>query len=432
MQVMNILYIHSHDTGRLIQPYGYALPTPNLQRLAAQGILFRRAFSVAPTCSPSRAGLLTGQSPHNAGMLGLAHRGFSLRDPEQHLAHILQQHGFTTALSGVQHLAASPEMLGYDQLLTFDDLSAASISAAAARFLTGKPGRPFFLSVGFEETHRPFPPNSGEDTGGYLPLPPHLPDTGIIRRDMAGFAASVRQLDLAVGRVLEALESANLDQDTLVICTTDHGPAMPGMKCTLTDRGTGVMLILRGPGDFQGGRIMEPMVSHLDLYPTICELLDIPRPSWLQGRSLLPLIRGETDNLHDALFAEVTYHAAYEPQRSARTSRFKYIRRFGERTKPVLPNIDDSLTKDEWLAHGGRRQSLPPEGLYDLFFDPLEMNNLAGDPVYAEYLINMRRRLDVWMEETNDPLRDGPVPAPPGARVNKLDALSPSEPTVPA
>jgi arylsulfatase A-like enzyme len=298
--------------------------------------------------------------------------------------------------------------------------------------LTGQPARPFFLSVGFEETHRPFPETASDEAGGYLPIPPHLPDTSVTRRDMAGFAASARRLDQAIGRVLDALETAALAGDTLVICTTDHGPAMPGMKCTLTDRGTGVMLILRGPGDFQGGHIVEPMVSQLDLYPTICDLLDIPRPDWLQGQSLLPLIRGETNDLHDVLFAEVTYHAAYEPQRSARTSRFKYIRRFGDRSKPVLPNIDDSLTKDEWLAHGGRRQSLAAEGLYDLFFDPLEMNNLAGDPAYAESLIDMRQQLDDWMEETEDPLRDGPVSAPPGARVNKVDALSPSEPTVPA
>src|SRR6266849_5087901 len=86
----NILYIHSHDSGRYLQPYGYAVPTPNLRRLAGEGVLFRRAFSAAPTCSPSRAALLTGQCPHQNGMLGLAHRGFSMNDYGKHILHTLR------------------------------------------------------------------------------------------------------------------------------------------------------------------------------------------------------------------------------------------------------------------------------------------------------------------------------------------------------
>src|SRR5690348_10466006 len=86
----NIVYIHSHDSGRYLQPYGYAVPTPNLQRLATEGVLFRRAFSAAPTCSPSRAALLTGQCPHRNGMFGLAHRGFSLNDYNKHIVHTLR------------------------------------------------------------------------------------------------------------------------------------------------------------------------------------------------------------------------------------------------------------------------------------------------------------------------------------------------------
>jgi len=91
---MNIIYIHTHDSGRFIQPYGHAIPTPNLQRLAEEGVLFRQCYSCAPTCSPSRAALLTGMNPHSSGMLGLVHRGFSLSDPKQHLAYLLQKNGY--------------------------------------------------------------------------------------------------------------------------------------------------------------------------------------------------------------------------------------------------------------------------------------------------------------------------------------------------
>src|ERR1044071_886775 len=90
----NILYIHSHDSGRYLQPYGYAVPTPNLQKFASEGVLFRRAFSAAPTCSPSRASLLTGQCPHQNGMLGLAHRGFSMADYSRHMLHTLRKAGY--------------------------------------------------------------------------------------------------------------------------------------------------------------------------------------------------------------------------------------------------------------------------------------------------------------------------------------------------
>src|SRR5579872_6157522 len=102
----NIIYIHSHDTGRYLQPYGHAVPAPNLQRLAEGGMLFRRAFNAAPTCSPSRASLLTGQCPHSNGMLGLAHRGFSMIDYKRHIAHTLRAAGYYSELVGLQHIAS--------------------------------------------------------------------------------------------------------------------------------------------------------------------------------------------------------------------------------------------------------------------------------------------------------------------------------------
>src|ERR1051326_1007530 len=98
----NILYIHSHDTGRYLQPYGHSVPAPNLQRLAEGGVLFRKAVNAAPTCSPSRASLLTGMCPHSNGMLGLAHRGFALNDYRQHLAHTLRPAGYQSVLIGLQ------------------------------------------------------------------------------------------------------------------------------------------------------------------------------------------------------------------------------------------------------------------------------------------------------------------------------------------
>jgi arylsulfatase A-like enzyme len=249
---------------------------------------------------------------------------------------------------------------------------------------------------------------------------------------MAAFCASAQVLDQGVGTVLNALESAGLAKNTSVISTTDHGIAFPGMKCNLTVHGTSVYLILRGPGGFEGGKVCDAMVSQMDLYPTICELLNIERPAWLEGRSLLPLIHGEAPEIHDEIFAEVNYHAAYEPKRAVRTQRYNYIRHFGEKHTPVLPNCDDSPSKDLWLKNGWREAVVPRELLFDSLFDPNESRNLVNDPAYTAILREMRQRLDSWMQRTDDPLLRGAVKAPRGAVVNDPNGTSPQEPVIPA
>jgi arylsulfatase A-like enzyme len=329
----------------------------------------------------------------------------------------------------MQHVASKPELIGYDRIVPVTSSNVEHVTPAAVEFLADAPQTPFFLAVGFSETHREFhAPGPTEDTR-YC-LPPHpLPDTPRTRQDMAGFKASARILDHGVGEVLNALATNGLAENTWVICTTDHGIAFPGMKCNLTDHGIGVMLILRGPGGFSGGRVCDALVSQIDLFPTICDLLDFEHPPWLQGRSMMPLIRGEAEWINQEIFSEVTYHAAYEPQRAVRTRRWKYIRRFEDRSSPVLPNCDDNLSKDLWLENGWRDRTPDTEQLYDLIFDPNEAHNLVQDSAKVEVLDEMRSRLQRWMESTDDPLLQGPVIAPPGAQVNDPDGKSPSEPT---
>ena len=284
------------------------------------------------------------------------------------------------------------------------------------------------MSVGFFETHRDFlDPPSLRDALYSLP-PPNLPDTPDTRRDMAAYKASARSLDQGVGAVLEALDLHGLADDTLIIFTTDHGLAFPGAKATLFDRGLGVMLIMRGPGGFAGGKVHDALVSHIDVYPTVCELVGIERLHFLQGLSMLPLVRGEQTAIRDAIFAEMTWHAAYEPQRAVRTERFKYIRRFGDRDRPVLCNCDDSPSKTLLLESGWADRRVPVEQLYDLTFDPNEAANLAGEASHESELAELRERLFEWMRNTDDPLLEGDPAPPPGAEINNPDQLSPSEP----
>ena len=413
----NILYLHSHDTGRYIQPYGHAVPTPCLQKLAEEGILFRQNFCVTPTCSPSRAALLTGCYPHENGMTGLAHRGYSLNDYGQHIIHTLRREGYLSVLAGVQHIAGSTaekeawRVIGYDTCLEGD-----LCEQQAASFLENSPNSPFFLAVGFHETHREFPAlqDSAENPNYCLPPSP-LPDAPETRADMARYKASARELDRKMGIVLDALERSGLADNTLVICTTDHGIAFPRMKCNLYDSGIGTMLIIRGPGGFAEGRVIDCMTSHLDIFPTVCDLLQIEPPSWLRGKSLLPLVNQETTKLHDELFFEIKDHAAYEAARAVRTERWKYIRRLDDHRTPELINCDNGESKSLWLDYNWKEQPVPEESLFDLVFDPNETNNLAGDAIHQKTLKAMRARLRRWMKASNDPLLNKGIAPPTGA-----------------
>lgn len=428
MKQPNILYIHSHDTGRYIQPYGHAVPTPCLQRIAEEGVLFRNNFCISPTCSPSRAALLTGCYPHENGMTGLAHRGWSLNNYKQHLIHTLRGSGYISVLTGIQHIASSTDekqawqIIGYDKYLKGDQCE------QAVSFLEHPPQEPFFLSVGFSETHREFPSLADAPDDPRYCLPPSpLPDTLQTRQDMTRFKASARSLDRKVSKVMDALERNGIVEKTLVICTTDHGIAFPRMKCNLHDTGIGTMLLIRGPGGFAGGRVIDSMTSHLDIFPTICDLLEIDPPPWLRGASLMPLIRGDVDDIHDRLFFQVNYHAAYEPMRAVRTKRWKYIRRFDERIAPVLPNCDDSESKSLWMDNDWKDRSGSKESLFDLIFDPNEAANLASHPESETILKEMREHLRLWMEETKDPFMKGYLNAPVGAVVNDPNGISPKE-----
>jgi arylsulfatase A-like enzyme len=190
-------------------------------------------------------------------------------------------------------------------------------------------------------------------------------------------------------------------------------------------------MILRGPKIPQRA-VCDALISQLDVFPSICDYLDIERPAWLQGKSFLRVLAGQTAEINQEVFAEVNYHASYEPKRAVRTSRWKYIRRYGDKKTPVLPNCDDSPSKELWLKAGWGAQILDEESLYDLLFDPTEHANLIHDAAHQEVAQQMRDRLQRWMVATNDPLLKGPVAAPAGAVVNDANGISPKEPVVPA
>lgn len=430
---MNIIYMHTHDTGRFIEPYGYKVSTPNLMKLASQGTLFRQAYCAGPTCSPSRSALLTGMAAHSCGMTGLAHRGFKLKDYKDHIANFLNENGYETALCGVQHEAPRDEMIGYQRILHSPDENKNSVewdilnTKKVVDYLGEKKDKPFFLSFGMDNTHRVYPKDYKGIDPDYVIPPFPIHDNKDTREDMARFMTSVSLVDKCVGNVLKALEELNLENDTLVIYTTDHGIAFPKMKCTLYDTGIGVSLIMKYPGNKKAGRALDSLVSQIDIFPTICDLLGLEKPHRLQGKSIMPILNGEAHEVRDQIFAEINYHAAYEPTRCIRTQRYKYIKSFGDNLDFVPVNMDNSPSKDFFLNSGFLKGKKDREMLFDLYLDPVERVNLVDDPSYKDVYNSLVHKLDQWMEETEDPLLSGRVEKPEGAVINKATCISNEE-----
>ncbi|MBQ8082037.1 MAG: sulfatase [Clostridia bacterium] len=436
---MNVLYLNTHDIGRCLPVYGYPAQTPCLDRLSRESAVFEQCYCVSPTCSPSRGALLTGQSPHNNGLIGLAHRGFELNG-RHHLAAFLSSQGYETVLSGVQHeaLLRQERTLGYrrclndevyydtslpecDRLTAQDKMAAKNAAAYLRERRPDDP--PFFLAVGFGCTHRAYPRVPEDMEVDAVRVPDGLPDTPEGRRDIAALGIALGTMDACCGEVLDALRESGEYDDTLILFTTDHGLPMPGWKCCLTDGGIGVAMMLRCPG--VGPRRIDALVSQLDVFPTICDALGLEKPDWLEGVTLMPLLLGETDRAREAVFAETNYHVAYQPARCARTERYKLIER-GEDGYGRFPpaNVDDSCFKEAYRELGYFEAPLPREELYDLAADPGERTNLAERPEYGPTLEGMRRLLHDWRAEMGDPLLFGPVPLPERAICATPDSYS--------
>ena len=279
--------MHWHDLGRNLAAYGTSgVRSPNLDRLAAEGILFTDAHAAAPLCSPSRGAIFSGRYPHDNGLVGLAHHGWEYRDDVQTLPALLGEAGWYTALFGMQHESAYPSRLGYhefDVRNSFCD----HVVGRAQNWLRRFPPTPFLLTAGFFETHRPYPaqryPRSDPDG---FDVPTYLPDVPAVREDLAEFHGSIEVADAAVGELLDTLETEGFADNTWVVFLTDHGEAFPRAKSTLYARGTGIALIVRPPRRLDiAPRVYDSLFSGVDVLPTLLDLLGVPIPDRVQGVS---------------------------------------------------------------------------------------------------------------------------------------------------
>jgi N-sulfoglucosamine sulfohydrolase len=426
----NILVITCHDLGRFLRCYGVAtVRTPNLDAFAAEGILFSSAFATAPQCSPSRSSIFTGRYPHANGVLGLTHGefGWDLHPDELHLAQALSAAGYTTSMIGILHEAREIERCGFDEVF-FPGHDARQATEAAVTSLRrlSQQEQPFYLQLGYHEPHRvPAHARSDADflgfSGNYITpddrdeitVPPYIVNDQGAREEMAELQGAVHHLDEAVGVVLDELRALEIDNETMVIFTTDHGLALPRAKCSLYDPGLEVALLMRFPArGWSGGRQVPGLISNVDIFPTILDAANLPPPATIHGRSLAPLLDGETESGRDIVFGEITYHDYYQPQRCVRTDRYKLIVNFT--TSPAFMDPSQS-----W--HRRVRPVYPPEPalsyglpveLYDLTDDPNEWINLAIDPAYQGTRDELLAHLYRWMRDTGDPLLSGAVTSP--------------------
>lgn len=429
----NVLIFHCHDLGRHLHCYGVpTVRTPCVDGFARQGVRFGMSYCTAPSCSPSRASLLTGRYPHSNGVLGLTHFLFAwdLNPREKHLARILRDAGYATSAVGVIHEThQKAERWGYERHIPHAHAKAA-VDAAVGELERLKEGRkPFYLWVGTIEPHRlPIDQEPGQpphDQGfpgpGLEPddklgvwVPPYLVDSPPCRKELAGLQGAVRHVDEQFGRLLSAVDRLGLAEETLVIFTTDHGIAMPRAKCNLYEPGVGIAFILRFPAreGWHGGKVRREMISNLDVLPTIVELTGARLPAGVQGRSLAPLLDGRDYQPRREVFTELTYHDYYDPKRAIRTETHKLIANFTTAPAFMDPSQQWRPRSDTITPPNHATAYHPHLELYDLSSDPWEQVDLADDPAHADIRDRLAARLLEHMEQTRDPLLRGAVTSP--------------------
>jgi arylsulfatase A-like enzyme len=407
----NVLLVHWHDLGRCLGAYGHAdVSSPRLDQLATEGILFTRAHSTAPLCSPSRGSLFTGRYPHSNGLLGLAHHGWEYRGGVRTLPKILTEHGWYSALFGMQHETSYPSRLGFDEF-DVSNSYCEYVVAESRKWLHvhRDDDRPFLLTSGFFETHRPYPPERYQPADlDSVEVPGYLPDAPPVRGDLAEFYGSIAMADAAVGELLDTLRDTGLDATTWVVFFTDHGPAFPGAKSTLYDAGTGIALIVRPPtGRGVAARVYDELFSGVDLVPTLLGLLGIDVPQDVEGMSHAANVLGPPAGaapIRAHVYTSKTYHDSFDPIRAIRTKEYSYIENYAHRPLLDLPWDIEESPSGLLVAPlvGGPR---PERELYDLVADPGERHNLlAGHPTdrAAAVAEDLAVALHEWRQKTGD------------------------------
>lgn len=386
--------------------YGHPkIRTPNIDRLAKDGMRFDNAFLTCSSCSPSRSSLITGRYPHNTGARQL-HQ--PLPGDQVTFVEVLKKSGYYTASAGKWHLgrATIPKFDTVHQRMNL-----------WVKTLKERPkDRPFFMWFAFSDPHRGYQkntipnPHSPDDAV----IPPFLPNRPAVRKDFAMYYDEIARLDGVVGNVLEELESQGETEDTMVIFMSDNGRPFPRCKTTIYDSGIKTPWIVKWPGQVEPGSTTDSLISSIDLAPTVLNAAGLKPTSTFQGKSFLSILKDPRAGIREEIFAEHNWHDFDDHGRAVRTRRYKYIRNYYTdipNTPPAdavrSPTFQTMLKLKERGELTGDQKGCfeaprPKEELYDVTADPYEVDNLAGDESHVDALKTMRKKLDDWEKRTGD------------------------------
>ncbi|KAA6438264.1 sulfatase [Dyadobacter flavalbus] len=446
-QPPNIVLIVSDDhSAPFLGSYGYPeIKTPNIDKLAKEGILYRRAYTTAPQCVLSRAAIMTGRNT-----LDIQMTRFSAPLDKSVMAYpeLLRKAGYHTGilgrnfhLDGNRRVPETVDILEKYDLETFknrvDYLKTTgnrdSIYQQYSEFLDQAPkGKPFFVQVGYSDPHRVFNAKEFEPNPNEISLPKHWPDTRQLREDFASYLGEIQRLDGDVGRVLDDLQKRGLTENTLVVFIGDNGGALLRGKGTLYNLGLNVPLIMRHPELIKAGQTSDALVSGIDIAPTLLHMAGIAIPKEITGKSLVPSFQGAAFEGHDYIYAVRGAHGQNLPYNSADFDLGRTV--FNKKYKLIYNAIwqipyhpVDFAAQPFWLdlkqkhTEGKLEEKYdrllfaerrPMFEIYDEEKDPDETDNLAGKPEIRETEHRLKTLLQEWMILNRDYL---PLPIEPKA-----------------
>jgi arylsulfatase A-like enzyme len=439
-QRLNILFIIFDDWNGSTHAGAYGctwIKTPNFDRIAREGVLFKNAFTSNPKCSPCRASILTGrntwQLKEAVSHGGLFPTGFEVY-PD-----LLEQAGYVVGLtgkgwgpgdfrtSGRTRNPAGPSFDNLTQQPTASGIGRNDYAGNFAEFLNARPkDKPFCFWMGFNEPHRAYEYGSGERLGKKLAdvkVPAFFPDTEIVRRDLLDYAVEVEWGDAQIGKALQVLEAAGELNRTLIVVTSDHGMPFPFVKGQIHEDAFHLPLAMRWGDGVKPGRVVEDFVNVRDLAPTYMELAGLAPHPQMTGKSLKGILQSDKSGWienRDVMLAGKERHDIGRfddlgyPVRAIRTKDFLYVHNFHPERWPAgnpetdFGNCDPGPTKEVVKALGGHFYELSfgkrlPDELYRLSDDPECVRNLANDLAFRDVLEELRYRMVSMLKEEGDP-----------------------------
>ncbi len=400
--------------------------TPVFDRVAREGVLFTHVFCAAPTCSASRASILTGQAPHRleegANLWGILPQRYPVY-PD-----LLEKAGYAVGYSGKGWGPGTLEGSGRTR-----NPAGPQFKNFAAFLQKAPADKPFCFWFGSHDPHRAYVKGSGARSGmdpSKVVVPPDLPDTPEVRSDILDYYFAVERYDRDVGAILKLLQEAGRLDNTIVVMSGDNGWPFPHGKANLYDAGTRQPLAVRWPARVKGGRTVDDFISLTDLAPTFLEAAGLKPLPEMTGRSFLDILLGKSYAPRDRVFTERERHADVRrgdlsyPSRAIRTKDFLYIRNFrpdrwpagdpelyhsvgpfgdidgGPSKEVILNRRDDPKIHPFFVLACAKR---PAEELYDLAKDPAQIHNVADQPAYAAAKQKLRGELEQWLKATGDP-----------------------------